>query len=146
MKPQKQAVSLVIRDDQGRFLVVKRPNSAHDELAGVWGFPAATLREGELELEGCQRIARTKLGIKVEIGRRIGNGRDERKAYHLSLTDYEAKISEGTPNVPQSDTSVTQYDECKFTDNPALLYPAAQKGSLCTQVFLKSIGKNWGEL
>lgn len=145
MKPVKTAVSLVIKDNEDRFLVVKRPNNPNDEIAGVWGFPAVTLQEGESEIDGCRRIGKTKLGVEIELSKRIGDGQDERKDYHLHLTDYEAKITKGIPTVPQSDATVTQYEACKFTDNASLLYPAARKGSVCTQVFLKSIGKNWGE-
>lgn len=146
MKPKRYAVALVIKDEDGNFLIVKRPDDLNDQLAGVWGFPAVTLREGETELEGCQRTGITKLGIEVKVGKRIGSGNNERKTFMLYLTDYEAKILKGTPIVPQADTSVTQYDECKFTNDATLLHPAARKGSVCTKVFLRSIGKNWDEL
>jgi 8-oxo-dGTP diphosphatase len=145
VKPLNNAVSLVIKDDKDRFLVVKRPNNPNDELGGVWGFPAVTLKEGESEAEGCKRIGDTKLGVEIKLGNRIGDGEDERKKYNLHLADYEARIINGVPKVPQPDTSVTQYEECQFTNDPKLLYPAAQKGSVCTQVFLKSIGADWSK-
>src|SRR3989344_7345304 len=107
MKPNKTAVSIVIRDNKDNFLVVKRPNNPDDELGGVWGFPAVTLKDGETEIEGCKRVGKTKLGVEIEVGKRLGSGSDERKNHNLHLTDYEATIVGGEPNVPQSDMTVT---------------------------------------
>ena len=143
MKPSKHAVSLVIKDENDRFLVVKRPDDPNDDLAGVWGFPAVTLKEGESEIEAADRVADSKLGIKIELGKRIGESTHDRPKHVLTLADYEATVAEGVPTAPQADTSVTQYSECKFTDDPTILYAAARKGSQCTQLFLESIGANW---
>lgn len=145
MKPKKHAVSLVIKDENDNFLVVKRPDDPNDDLGGVWGFPAVTLKEGESEIQGADRIATTKLGIKIHLGKRLGESTHDRKAHELTLADYEATVAEGIPTAPQSDTSVTQYSECKFTNDPTILFAAARKGSQCTQIFLESIGADWKE-
>ena len=52
MKPKKHAVSLVVKDSNNNFLVVKRPDDPNDDLCGVWGFPAVTLADGESEADG----------------------------------------------------------------------------------------------
>jgi 8-oxo-dGTP diphosphatase len=145
MKPKKQAVSLVIKDRDNNFLIVKRPDNPDDDLGGVWGFPAVTLKASESETEGANRVASSKLGIKINLGKRLGQSTHDRNSYELTLTDYEATVAEGVPTAPQADTSVTQYSECKFTDDPTILYAAARKGSQCTQIFLESIGANWRE-
>jgi hypothetical protein len=144
MKPIKRAVALVIKNKQGEFLTVKRPEDETGPLAGVWGFPAITLYEGENEIEAARRVGRFKLGAIVEVGDKIGERTDDRGEYILHLSDYEADFTQGSvPKVPQPDTSVTQYTDLKYTDNPKVLLPAAQKGSLCSQVYLNSTGISW---
>ncbi len=143
MKPRKESVSLIIKDSKERFLIVKRADDPEDDLANVWGFPAASLREGETRQQLAQRVAKSKLGVKVEIGKEIGQSTHDRGSYILHLTDLEARIIYGTPSVPQADTSVSQYSDWKFTNDPRTLFEAAQKGSQCTQIFLESIGEKW---
>jgi 8-oxo-dGTP diphosphatase len=143
MKPHKRAVALVIKDTNDDFLVVKRPDNADDDLAGVWGFPAVTLSDVESEVDGARRVAQQKLGVDVEIGKRIGESTHDRPKYILTLCDYEAKVTNGTPTTPQPDTSITQYAECKYTNDPSILFAAARKGSQCTQIFLETIGSDW---
>ena len=143
MKPHKEAVSIIVKQPNGEFLVVKRPIDPDDDLAGVWGFPAVTLRDDEVEVDGINRAAKDKLGVEVGIIKRLGESTHERPKYILKLTDYEVFITKGTPKVPQSDTSTTQYTECKFTSDPSIIIPAARKGSQCTQIFLKDLKIDW---
>jgi ADP-ribose pyrophosphatase YjhB (NUDIX family) len=145
MKPQKEAVSLVITDNDDNFLAVKRADDPNDDLAGVWGFPAVTLKQDESHQEASLRVGRQKLGVDIELGEKIGDSTHDRNTYVLHLTDYKAKITHGTPTAPQSDTSVSQYAECKFTDDRTILFEAARKGSQCTQLFLESTGVDWRE-
>lgn len=143
MKPFKEAVSLVITDNEGKFLAVQRPDDPNDSLAGVWGFPAVSLKEGESHQEAATRVGLQKLGVEIVLGDKIGDSIHDRGAHILHLTDYNAKITKGAPRAPQSDTSVTQYSECKYSDDPTILIPAARKGSQCTQLFLESRGIDW---
>jgi len=145
MKPNKEAVSLVITDDKGNFLAVKRADNPNDDLAGVWGFPAVTLREKESHQEAALRVGHQKLGVDIKLGERIGENTHDRGTYMLHMTDYKATIVSGNPKCPQSDTSVSQYSECKFADDPTILFEAARNGSQCTQLFLESVGANWKE-
>lgn len=144
MKNFKEAVSIIVRDIDDKFLIVKRPNDPNDDLAGVWGFPAVTLRPDEKDTDGIDRIARTKLGMNVGILKRLGESTHERPGYTLKLVDYEVlALNNSKPKVPQPYTDVTQYTECKFTNDPSILIPAAQKGSQCTQIFLESLKIDW---
>jgi 8-oxo-dGTP diphosphatase len=139
VKPVKHSVAVVVRDEGGRFLVVKRPDDPEDPLACVWGFPAITLHDNEPERPGVLRAGPAKLGVALAAGRKIGETTADRGGYLLHLSDYEAMIVSGTPSVPQADTSMTQYVDWRFTDDPAILDEAAAKGSLCAQIFLA----NW---
>jgi 8-oxo-dGTP diphosphatase len=145
MKPVRHSVALVVRDGDGRFLVVKRPNDPDDKLAGVWGFPAVTAREGEDERTAAIRTGTMKLGVEVSVDRKIGESSADRGGHVLHLAEYEAAIARGTPSVPQPDRSVTQYVEYAFTHDPAILYDAARKGSLCARIYLTSIGRDWAK-
>jgi hypothetical protein len=138
MKPVKHSVALVVRDSDGAYLAVKRPADPDDPLAGVWGLPAVTLRDGEDERAAAARAGRDKLGAELAVGRKIGEKTVERDAYLLHLADYEATVSAGTPSVPQPGASVTQYTDCRYTRDPGLLAEAAGRGSACAQVFLRA--------
>lgn len=138
MKPLRHSVAVVVRGADGTFLIVKRPDDPEDPLAGVWGLPAITLRDGEEERSAVVRAGQAKLGVSLAVGSKIGQKTADRGAYVLSLSDYEATVAEGTPTVPQPDASMTQYAECRFASDAGLLAEAAGKGSLCAQIFLES--------
>ena len=147
MKPVKRSVAVVVRRSQdpadggtpadGEFLIVRRPDDPGDPLAGVWGLPAVTLRDGEDERAAVGRAGRVKLGVELAAGARIGEKTADRGGYVLRLADYEATILDGVPAVPQPDESMTQYTEARFTADPGTLAEAAARGSLCAQVFLE---------
>ena len=143
MKRVKESVAVVVRNRAGEFLVTRRPDDPADELAGVWGLPAVTRRSGEAERPAAERIGPLKLGVTLSIGARLGERDDDRGQYLLRLADYEASIVRGTPTVPQSDDSVTQYVACEFTSDPAVLVAAARRGSACARIFLEAIGRDW---
>ncbi|HZU45870.1 MAG TPA: NUDIX domain-containing protein [Mycobacterium sp.] len=144
MKPHKHSVALVIKNDKAEFLIVKRPEDEDGPLAGLWGFPAITLKENETEVDAARRVGPTKLGVEVKVGDKIGERSAERDTCTLHLSDYAATISDGeTPRVPQSDTTVTQYVDVKYSSDPSELFVAAQRGSECSRIYLQSIGIDW---
>jgi len=146
MKPTKNAVAVVIKNELGQFLVVKRPENEDGPLAGVWGFPAVTMVDGETEEDAARRVGQIKLGVNLKPISKIGERVGDRGTYTLHLSDYIGEIlNSETPTVPQTDVSVTQYTDLKYTNDPKILFPAAQKGSLCSQVYLHSIGVDWSE-
>ena len=144
VKPTKHAVALVIKRSDGHFLIVKRPENEQGSIAGVWGFPAVTRLNDEPEEEAAERVGQAKLGVRVHVGAKIGERTADRGDYVLHLSDYAATIVEGdVPRVPQPDTSMTQYAALKYSTDPSELFPAAQRGSLCSQVFLSSLNISW---
>ena len=136
MRPAKHSVAVVIRGEDGRFLVVQRPDDPADTLAGAWGFPAISPRPGEDDLAAVMRTGRVKLGVELAVGPMIGERTADRDGYLLHLAEYEARIVSGTPSVPQADASMTQYVDARFTDDPTELSDAASRGSLCALIFL----------
>lgn len=144
-KPVKNAVALVIRDADRRILTVKRPND-DVALGGVWGLPAAYVSPGEDLEQAAVRVGRKKLGVDIQPTRRIGADQVDRPRFVLRLTEFEARIVRGEPSVPQTDTSITQYVEMKYTAEPNLLIEAARRGSVCSRIYLEEVGVKWRAL
>lgn len=141
MKEEKHSVALIIYDSRGeKYLVVKRPFEPGNTYY-EWGFPAASKVSLDESWETVvHRAAKTKLGVDVEIVRMIGEDIADRGEYILRLRDYEVRVISGEPAVPQPYEGVTQYVECKFTDNPEDIMESARKGSVCTKIFLEDKG------
>ena len=138
----KRAVGAAVRGEDGLVLAVRRPDEPGEELPGVWGLPAVTLREGESPEDGVRRLGREKLGVDLtpleslaegEQRRTSGHGR---KDYTLHMTVYEASMT-GEPRLPPrtGDTTATLYDAIEWLEASAL-QPAAEAGSLCCELFL----------
>jgi NUDIX domain-containing protein len=127
----KRSVSLVIEGPAG-VLLVRRPDD-DESLPGVWGLPAASLRESESERDALLRAGRDKLGVEIEPLEAVGEeGR---------MRDWRARIVEGEPSVPQGRDG-TQYVELRW-GKPAELAPAARAGSLCARALLRAVGCSW---
>lgn len=142
-KPTKRSVAVVVRqpDDPARVLTVLRP-ADDDELPSTWGLPAATLRPGESWRSAAARAGREKLGVTLRVGRTVGEDRTERESYVLRMRAFEAEIEDGEPEVPQPVRGVTRYRAWTWADADRLV-PAARRGSLCSRIYLASVGREW---
>jgi 8-oxo-dGTP diphosphatase len=138
----KTSVAIVIEDDQGQVLVVKRPDD-DESLPGVWGLPAASLRHGETLEEAAVRAARDKLGVQADVLTYIGEASQNRGNRTNRLSEYRVKITAGEPSVPQNDVTITQYAEWRYTADPSVLFEAARKGSLCSRIYLHARDIDW---
>jgi len=121
-------------------LLVRRPDD-DDSLPGLWGLPAASLREGEPEREALLRVGREKLGVEVQPVRQVGEEEADRADYRIAMSDWAARIVAGDPAVPQRGEG-TQYVELRWGD-PEELRPAARAGSVCARVLLRALGSSW---
>ena len=116
---------------------MQRPNEPGEELPGVWGLPATTLRDGESLEDGVRRLGRDKLGVELTPQRALAEGKQQRADYALHMTVYEASIS-GEPSLQRA-PSGTSYDALDWL--PAASFAdAAARGSLCCELFLASGG------
>ena len=141
-KPLKYVVAVVLRKKAApkEFLVVKRPDDDAD-LAGSWGFPATTLKPGELPEQAVARICREKLGCKCTPKRFLGVMFQKRNSYDIFLMDIEAEITDGSlPDVKKAKSEGTVYTDQKWSSDPNDLMVSAKHGSCCSSIFLTDQG------
>jgi len=142
VKPIKYAIAyLIYNEDRSKFLIVQRPSDDED-LPNVWGLPAGSVRGNESFEDAVIRSGKEKLGVNLKIAKFIGRKDIERKDYILHMEEYEAEIISGMPKVPQSAKGMTQYQDWRWGVSFDLK-DAAAKGSLCSQIFLGSVGEQW---
>ena len=137
--PTKRSVALVIRDPQDptRILLVQRPPDDED-LPLAWGLPAASLRADESWADAVARAARDKLGLTVRPGAILNEGTSTRPSYLLHMRLYESALVEGNPRLDLVENQGTRYVDWMW-GAPQLLGPAAQRGSLCSRLFLDTL-------
>lgn len=144
-RSRRQAIALaIVRTGPGgasQVLGVRRPDDPEDDLAGLWGLPAATLGSQETEDGALERLATEKLGLAIHGVRLLRRGSQRRDGYVLHMAIYEAAISED-PNLPlpwSGRPGVTHYQGwCWMT--PVALTEASNHGSLCARLYLDELG------
>jgi ADP-ribose pyrophosphatase YjhB (NUDIX family) len=123
--PVKHSVAVVIFSGD-KVLSVRRADD-DDELPGVWGLPAGTLRAGETTEEIIKRIGRDKLGVELRPVKQINAGNQMRKQYLLEMELWKAAIEgDAKPLHPQ----------WKWAEIESFREGAAA-GSLCCELALK---------
>jgi very-short-patch-repair endonuclease/8-oxo-dGTP pyrophosphatase MutT (NUDIX family) len=136
MPEVRHAVAIAVRRADGLVLAVRRPDEPGEELPGVWGLPATTLREGETPDDGARRLGREKLGVKLTAERSLAEGEQQRPGYTLHMTVVAASMS-GEPRlaVGTPDATATLYDGIDWLADDAFR-DAAGAGSLCCALLL----------
>ena len=93
--PHREVVSAVIRDGNGRLLIVQRP--ARGLLGSLWKFPGGILNPEEPPQEGLARIARTELGIEIGVGSPLAAVKHAYTHFRITLTAFSCTLREGIP-------------------------------------------------
>lgn len=139
-KPVKYSVAVILRNDKGEYLAVKRPLDDADHK-GHWGLPAVTLKDGETPDQAAVRVCEEKLDCSGEVKRFLGIMYQKRNKYDVFLMDIEMTLKgERLPDVSKSSTKTTKYIEQLWTMDPMLMMPAAKDGSCCSSIFLSDQG------
>jgi 8-oxo-dGTP diphosphatase len=87
-------VGAVVKDEQGRLLLIKR---GHEPGAGLWSLPGGRIEPGETDAEALVREMLEETGLTVEPGRLIGGvKRQGRDGDVLDIRDYAATVISGT--------------------------------------------------
>jgi hypothetical protein len=124
MLPLKHSIAvMVVRGDE--ILAIRRPED-DDELPGVWGLPAGTIRGPETTADLIQRIGRDKLGVRLTPLRKLASGVADRPKYRLEMDLWEVSM-EGTPTYP----------EWRWA-SADLLRPGMDSGSLCCRLVIEN--------
>jgi len=133
------AVAVAVTRADGLVLAVQRPDEPGEELPGVWGLPATTLRDGESPEDGVRRLGREKLGVELTPLRALANGEQQRANHTLRMVVYEVSMS-GEPRLAGrgASTAGTLYDAFDWLP-PASLRNAAARGSLCCELYLATV-------
>jgi 8-oxo-dGTP diphosphatase len=87
-------VGAVVKDEQGRLLLIKR---GHEPGAGLWSLPGGRIEPGETDAEALVREMREETGLEVSAGPLVG--RVQRPApggQTLDIRDYAATVTGGT--------------------------------------------------
>lgn len=141
-KQIKYVVAVVLKKHQNsdEFLVVKRPDDDPD-LGGHWGFPAATMKPGELPEQAANRICREKLNCEAEATRFLGIMFQKRNSYDIFLMDVDMVLADGQQSdVHAATTEHTAYVDQKWSTDPEDLRASATGGSCCSSIFLTDRG------
>ena len=94
----------VIKDDQGRLLLIKR---GHEPGAGLWSLPGGRIEPGETDAEALVREMREETGLTVQAGALLGSVRRPvpgggpaaaggQGGTVLDIRDYAATVTGGT--------------------------------------------------
>ena len=96
-------VGAVIKDDQGRLLLIKR---GHEPGAGLWSLPGGRIEPGETDAEALVREMREETGLTVQAGPLLGSVRRPVPGGPataggpsntvLDIRDYAATVTGGT--------------------------------------------------
>ncbi len=87
-------VGAVVKDSQGRLLLIKR---GHEPGAGLWSLPGGRIEPGETDAEALVREMLEETGLIVEPGRLIGQVRRPGIAGDvIDIKDYAATVTGGT--------------------------------------------------
>jgi 8-oxo-dGTP diphosphatase len=87
-------VGAVIRDDEGRLLLIKR---GHEPGAGLWSLPGGRIEPGETGTQALVREMREETGLTVKVGRLLGTvSRPGLDGDVIDISDYEATIITGS--------------------------------------------------
>lgn len=89
-------VAAVIRGDDGRLLLARRPPGGH--LAGLWEFPGGRVEDGETAEAALARELGEELGVEARIGAPLTFAWHRDAAREILLLFYEAELVDGTPH------------------------------------------------
>lgn len=96
--PHREVVAAVIRDKEGRLLLVQRPPGGL--LGSLWKFPGGILNPPEGLEEGLERIVRDELGIGIGVGARLASVDHAYTHFRITLTAFACTLREGSPEGP----------------------------------------------
>lgn len=128
----KNAISLIIKNDDGKVLFSFRPYSKK-VYPCMWSIPSANIKEGETHEDTIKRIGVEKLGVELIPGKLLIDESND----SIHMYDYEATIREGLPKIVSDD-----YIKFEWT-NPIKKLDGMNESDMgmCTGLFKKYLSK-----
>lgn len=96
--PHREVVAAIIRDGDGRALIVQRPSRGL--LGALWKFPGGILAPREARKEGLRRIVREELGIEIGVGMPLVAVKHAYTHFRITLTPFSCTLESGSPFGP----------------------------------------------
>jgi A/G-specific adenine glycosylase len=88
-------VAAVIRDADGRLLIVQRPS--HGLLGSLWKFPGGILDPQEGREEGLKRIVRDELSLEIGVLSPLAEVKHAYTHFRITLTAFSCTLRTGPP-------------------------------------------------
>jgi 8-oxo-dGTP diphosphatase len=79
----------------GRYLITQR--SAKAVLPMLWEFPGGRVRDGETDEQALVRAVRDRVGVQVDVGKRLLEVVHDYDAYSVTLLVYRCALGHGEP-------------------------------------------------
>lgn len=93
-KPQTLSVKVLIRDGQGRYLLIKRSASSKAN-AEKWDFPGGKVDPGEDFKEALTREVAEETGLTISLGREIAKIKTELTDKIITYVMMEGRVESG---------------------------------------------------
>lgn len=93
--PHVRAAGAVLRDEEGRLLLVQRPPKGL--WGGLWTLPGGLCEPEESLPEGLRRHVRTDLGLEIEVAGQMAVASQTLTHLHLTLRAFACEILGGAP-------------------------------------------------
>jgi len=96
--PTVRAAAAVIRDVEGRILLVQRPaDGPRTLLGGLWMLPGGNCEPEESYADCLRRCLRQELGIEVNVAGEMAAAAQDFSHFHLSLRAFACEMIAGVP-------------------------------------------------
>lgn len=114
MEPEEKlirhAVSVVIDNGKGKTLFALRSTEA-SSFPSTWSLPSHFVEREEKFEDTIGRIGKHKLGVKLELGELLNEGKSDRGDFILFMHDFEAKVLEGEPHLNSEHYTELKWEE-----------------------------------
>jgi len=114
--PHHTIVVGLIRDDQGRLLIQRRPEDAM--LGGLWEFPGGKGEPGETLPDACQREIQEETGLEVHVGEEVARVKHAYSHFRITMHAFDCTPVGGelvsVTGEPQRWVAATEFDTYAF--------------------------------
>lgn len=119
-RPSIRVVSAEIQRG-GRYLITQRSPKA--VLPLLWEFPGGRVREGETDEEALRRAVRDRIGVMIEVGRRLLEVTHDYDGWAVTLVVYRCALGDQDP-WPENVAALAWVAPDAFADYP---FPGADQ-------------------